>query len=201
MRSPRCAVLVLALVLFASLASAQVGSSTITGRVTDPSGAVVPKVSVSIVQIATNFTFTAVTNEDGLFRVPSLQPGAYRVTFEGAGFKRVVRDGVDLRTGDVMAVDVALQVGNVSESVEVTGAAPLLETETSATGAIVDGEVLHKLPLYQRYINTTLNLVPGLSMGGYGYGGDLGAYHLAGQRNGAIGIFEDALKDAEQSCR
>src|SRR5437762_8928725 len=98
MHSHRCCVIALALVLFASLASAQVGSSTITGRVTDPSGAVVPKVNVSIVLIATNFTFTAVTNEDGLFRVPSLQPGAYRVTFEGAGFKRVLRDGVDLRT-------------------------------------------------------------------------------------------------------
>src|SRR5437899_729670 len=112
MRSPRWVVSVLTVVLFASLASAQVGSSTITGRVTDPSGAVVPKVSVSIVQTDTNFTFTAVTNEDGLFRVPSLQPGAYRITFEGAGFKKVVREGVDLRAGDVLAVDTALQVGN-----------------------------------------------------------------------------------------
>jgi len=96
-------------------------------------------------------------------------------------------------------VDVQLQVGPVSDLVEVTGAAPLLETETSATGAVVEGETLHKLPLYQRYINTTLNLVPGLSMGGYGYGGSLGAYHLAGQRNGAIGIFEDGVNGNEQT--
>ncbi len=184
---------------FASLVNAQVGSSTITGRVTDPTGAVVPRVNVSIVQVDTNFQFTAVTNDDGLFRVPSLSPGTYRITFEGAGFKKVIREGVDLRAGDVLAVDTALQVGNITESVEVTGAAPLLETETSATGALVEGEVLHKLPLYQRYINTTLNLVPGLSMGGYGYGGDLGAYHLAGQRNGAIGIFEDGVNGNSQT--
>src|SRR4051812_15903642 len=105
----------LTLVLFATLASAQVGSSTISGRITDPTGAVVPRVNVSIVQTETNYQFTAVTNEDGLFRVPSLSPGTYRVTFEGAGFKKTVREGVDLRAGDVLAVDTMLQVGNVTE--------------------------------------------------------------------------------------
>src|SRR6266404_4008169 len=116
MLTPRRVVFALPLFFLASMANAQVGSSTISGRVTDPTGAVVPRVSVSIVQIDTNFQFTAVTNEDGLFRVPSLSPGSYRITFEGAGFKKVVREGVDLRAGDVLAVDTALQVGNVSES-------------------------------------------------------------------------------------
>ena len=199
MRLPRCYI-VLALVLFPSLASGQIGSSTITGRVTDSTGAVVPRVNISIVQGETNFQFVAVTNDDGLYRVPSLSPGTYRINFEAAGFKKLVRDGIELRAGDVLAVDVQLQVGAVTESVEVTGAAPLLETETSATGALVEGDTLHKLPLYQRYINTTLNLVPGLSMGGYGYGGSLGSYHLAGQRNGAIGIFEDGVNGNEQTA-
>ena len=199
MRSSRYCVFAISVSIFASLASAQVGSSTITGRVTDASGAVVPKVNISVVQTDTNFQFKALTNEDGLYRIPSLSPGSYRITFEAAGFKKTVREGVDLRTGDVLAVDAVMQVGNVSESVEVTGAAPLLETETSATGALVEGDTLHKLPLYQRYINSTLNLVPGLSMGGYGYGGDLGAYHLAGQRNGAIGIFEDGVNGNAQT--
>ncbi|HZT28724.1 MAG TPA: TonB-dependent receptor [Bryobacteraceae bacterium] len=199
MRLPGCWALGVAFVLFVGLASAQVGSSTITGRITDSTGAVIPKVSVSIVQTGTNYQFSAVTNEDGIYRVPSLSPGAYRISFEAAGFKKLVRDGIELRAGDVLAVDVALEVGAVTESVQVTGAAPLLETETSATGALVEGETLHKLPLYQRYINLTLNLVPGLSMGGYAYGGSLGSYHLAGQRNGAIGIFEDGVNGNEQT--
>src|SRR5262249_17958011 len=114
---------------------AQVGSSTISGRVVDATGAVVPNVNVSAVQVATHFTFNALTNSDGLYRIPSLQPGQYRVTFEAAGFKKVVRDAVDLRTGDNLAVDMELQVGSVSESVEVTGTTQLLETETSATGS------------------------------------------------------------------
>ena len=187
-----------AVVLWGSVALAQVGSSTISGRVVDGTGAVVPNVSVSAVQVTTNFTFKAVTNADGLYRIPSLAPGAYRVTFEAAGFKKTVRDDVDLRTGDNLAVDVALQVGSVSEAIEVTGTTPLLETETSATGSLVEGETLKKLPLYQRYVNSTLNLVPGMTMGGYGYGGDFGAFHIAGQRNSTIGLFEDGVNANEQ---
>jgi hypothetical protein len=75
---------------------------------------------------------------------------------------------------------------------------PLLETETSATGAVMEGEVLYRLPLYQRYINSTLNLVPGMTTQGYAYGGSLGSYHLAGQRNGSIGIFEDGVNGNDQ---
>lgn len=176
-----------------SMGMAQIGTATIAGRVTDPSGAVIAGVNVTVVQTATNFQFTAVTNNEGLFRVQSLQPGAYRITLEAAGFKRVVRDNVDLRTGDTLPVDVALEVGNVTEAVEVTAQTQLLETETSAVGTVMEGQTLYKLPLYQRYINSTLNLVPGMTTAGYAYGGDLGAYHLAGQRNGAISISEDGV--------
>ena len=185
-------------VLSATSAYAQIGTSTMTGRVTDTSGAVIPRVNVTVVQTTTNFTFNAVTNEEGLWRVLSLSPGSYRVTFEADGFKKTVREGIDLRTGDTLAVDVVLQVGNIAESVQVTSEAPLLETETSATGAVVEGDYLYKLPLYQRYVNSTLNLTPGMSAGGYAYGGDLGAYHLAGQRSGAIGIFEDGVNANDQ---
>ena len=63
----------------------------------------------------------AVTNPEGLYRVQSLQPGPYRLTFESAGFKKGVRDDIELRTGETLAIDMSLQVGNVTESVEVTG--------------------------------------------------------------------------------
>jgi hypothetical protein len=185
-------------VLFCCAAYSQIGVATITGRVTDQTGAVVPGVTVTIVQSGTNFRYVAVTNEEGIYRVPSLSPGTYTVTFEGKGFKRAVNENVELRTGDVLAVDAVMQVGNVSESIQVTGEAPLLETETSATGTVVSGNVLYEMPLYQRYINSTLHLVPGLSAGGYAYGGDLGAYHLAGQRSGAIGVFEDGVNANDQ---
>jgi len=178
----------------------QIGTSTITGRVSDSTGAVVPGVNVSVVQTTTNFTFNSLTNAEGLFRVLSLNPGSYRVTFEAQGFKKFVRDNVELRTGDTLAVDAVLQVGNVSESIEVSGSGALLETETSATGTVMSGSVLYDMPLYQRYINSTLNLVPGMSSGGFAYGGSLGSYHLAGLRSGAIGIFEDGVNGNDQQA-
>src|SRR5262249_8846997 len=125
-------------IFWGSSVHAQVGSSTISGRVTDATVAVVPNVSVAAVHLSTTFTFNALTNTGALYRIPSLQSGQYRVTFEAAGFKKLVRYDVDLRAGDTLAVDVSLQVGNVSESVEVKGTTALLETETSATGAVVE---------------------------------------------------------------
>ena len=154
---------------------------------------------ITVVQLSTNFTSSGATNNDGIYRILSLQPGQYRVTLEGSGFKKA-NETVELRTGDTLAVDVALQVGSLSESVEVTGASALLETETSATGSVVTGQVLYDLPLYQRFVNSTLNLVPGMTTGGYAYGGSLGSYHLAGQRAGAIGIFEDGVNGNDQGA-
>ena len=193
-----CASFLIVCLLTAFPVLAQIGTSTITGRVTDSTDAVVPGAAVTVVHTGTNFTFNATTNNDGLYRVLSLNPGMYRITAEAQGFKKTVRDEVELRTGDTLAVDFALQVGNVSESVEVSGVASLLETETSATGTLVSGTVLYDMPLYQRYVNSTMNLVPGMTSGGYAYGGDLGSYHLAGQRSGAIGIFEDGVNGNDQ---
>ena len=192
-----CCVLALIIAL-SSTGLAQIGTSTITGRVTDPSGSVVPNVTITVTQELTNFTFSATSNNEGLYRVQSLQPGKYKIVFELAGFKKLVRDNIDLRVGDTLAVDGQLQVGEVGESIEVTAQAQLLETETSASGAVVEGDFLYKMPLYQRYINSTLNIIPGMTTGGYAYGGDLGSYHLAGQRNGAIGIFEDGVVGNDQ---
>jgi len=97
MRLLHCYVFLLALANLASLTNAQVGSSTISGRVTDSTWSVVPRVNISILQAETNFQFTTVTNEEGLYRVPSLSPGTYRISFEAAGFKKLVRDGIELR--------------------------------------------------------------------------------------------------------
>jgi hypothetical protein len=187
--------------MVAVAAMAQIGTSTMTGRVTDASGAVVPNTTITVVQKSTNFTFTSTTNDEGIFRVLSLQPGLYRVTFEAAGFKKAIREDIELRTGDTLAVDMAMTVGQVTDAVEVSaGAGQLLETETSATGTVMSGKVLYDMPLYQRFVNSTMNLVPGMTTGGYAYGGGLGAYHLAGQRAGAIGIFEDGVNGNDQGA-
>lgn len=182
-----------------SPAAAQIGAATITGRVMDPTGAMVPNVNVLIVNTETNFQFSTATNSEGLFRVQSLQPGRYRINFEAAGFKRLVRENVELRTGDTLPVDVSLEVGTVAESVEIKASVPLLETETSATGTVVEGNFLYKMPLYQRWVNAALFLVPGMTEGGYAGPYTLSAFHIAGQRNGAIGFFEDGVIANDQT--
>src|SRR5262245_44288372 len=120
MQPRRIAVLCALASIFISTVSAQVDTGTITGRVIDPTGAAIAVVQVSLVQIETNFRFTAATNSEGIYRVQSLQPGTYRVTFEASGFKRGVQDAIALRVGDVRLVDATMEVGAVTESVEVT---------------------------------------------------------------------------------
>ena len=151
-----------------------------------------------VVKKDTNFTFNATTNEDGLYRVVSLQPGMYRVTVEAGGFKKAVLDDVALRTGDTLAVDVAMQVGQLTESSKSRARAAARNRNFLHRNRDERQRVLYDMPLYQRYINSTLNLVPGMTSGGYAYGGDLGSYHLAGQRSGAIGIFEDGVNGNDQ---
>jgi hypothetical protein len=101
--------------LFASTASAQISTATITGTVTDSSGASVAGVKVSVVETTTNFESLSETNVDGIYRVQSLQPGTYDISFEAAGFKHLVQKGLLLRVGDTLPVDARLEIGQLTE--------------------------------------------------------------------------------------
>ncbi len=176
-----------------SLAYAQIDTATISGTVSDPSGAMIVDAKVVVTNTATNFTTNVATNADGLFRVQSLRPGAYRVEIMAAGFRRSVRDGVEVRGGDVAALNVKLELGNLTETVQVSGSAALLETETSSTGTVLKGEYFAKLPLYQRDSRNSFYLTPGVTYSGNGYAGGLGGFHIAGMRDNEIGQFEDGM--------
>ncbi|MDP2997868.1 MAG: TonB-dependent receptor [Bryobacterales bacterium] len=178
-------------------AFAQLSTSTMMGRVTDSSGAVIPGVSVAVVNTATNFKYSAETNAEGMFRVLSLLPGNYKVTFEAGGFKRLVRD-TDIRTGETLPINATLEVGAVTESIEVSGRQQLLETETSSTGSVVEGQMIYDMPIYQRWTASTFQMVPGMQQQGGAWGGSLGSYHVAGQRSSAIGFFEDGVMAQDQ---
>src|SRR3954454_18471966 len=183
-----------ALFLFMCLgfqAAAQISTATITGTVTDPTGSAVAGVKVRVVETSMNFESRSETNADGIFRIQSLQPGTYDVTFEAPGFKRLAQTGLLLKVGDVMPVEAILQLGQVNEQVEVSSKGTLLETETSSTGTVTEGETLYKMPLYQRYVLNTLNLSPGVTMSGYAYGGSLSGFNVAGLRSTGTTVFED----------
>jgi hypothetical protein len=91
-------------------AVAQIDTATITGRVTGPGGSIVPNVQIAVLQNGTNFNFRAVTNAEGIYRIQSLQPGTYKITYQARGFKELVQSNIALRTGDVLPVDVSLEV-------------------------------------------------------------------------------------------
>jgi hypothetical protein len=172
---------------------AQISTGTITGTVTDPQGAPVAEVKVLVVETNTNFQARSQTNAEGIYRIQSLQPGSYTVTFEASGFKTLVQSGLQLQVGQVLPVDGALQLGQVTEQVEVTGQAALLETETSSTSTVTEGDTLYKMPLYQRYVLNALNISPNVTMNGYSYGGSLGGFNVAGLRSSGTTVFEDGV--------
>src|SRR6478672_10024185 len=126
------------------------GAATIVGNVTDTSGAVVPGAKVTVINTETNFRFERVTNQEKYYYVPYLRPGIYNVTIEAVGFKRYVRDRIELRTNDQPRIDANLEVGTRAESVEVQGQTPVLETETSVAGGVLGGSIVVQISLLQK---------------------------------------------------
>lgn len=151
---------VLAAFLLVLPAFAQTGQ--ITGRVTDQAGAVVPGVNVTVTETSTNVARSVQTNTDGYYTVPALLPGPYSVQLEHAGFKPVTRTGLQLEVGQVIRLDITLEIGSVNEQVEVTAQAPLLETETHSSGQVVGSREVTRLPLLGRDAYALGGLVPGV---------------------------------------
>ncbi len=116
----------------------QVVSATLLGTVTDASGAVVPNAKVTITETQTSVVHTEQTNASGNYIVPNLPPGVYAVTVEATGFKKESRRDIALRVDTNTRVDVQLQPGSMTETVEVTGAPPMLQTDSASTGQTIE---------------------------------------------------------------
>src|ERR1017187_8934121 len=139
-------ILVVSLVSIASSSYAQVATGRITGRVTDPSGALVAGAAVKTVNIATNVEVSTKTTSEGIFDVMNLIPGQYKLEIDMAGFKHLSQGPIELRVEDVLTITVALQVGAQTESVTVTSAAPLLDTSETVIGTVTDERRIDDLP-------------------------------------------------------
>ncbi len=136
-----------AIPLFAVVLLAQNPYGRITGRITDPQGALIPGVSIRAVNADTNAATAAVSNAAGNYEIPNLIPGSYRVVAQLEGFKRVERGPLELRVGDILNIDLQLELGAVSESVTVTAEAPLLESTTASLGQVADNRRILDLPM------------------------------------------------------
>jgi hypothetical protein len=134
------------LTLHLGVAGAQEARGTITGTVRDATTGVLPGALVTITNTAMGTTVPVVTNESGLFQVPYLIPGTYQMTVELSGFKKYVRERIDVRVNDRLELDVVLEIGQAEETVTVTAGSPLLETTSASLGTVVDARRVAELP-------------------------------------------------------
>jgi hypothetical protein len=149
------------LLLLLSIPALAQNRGTITGRVTDESGAIIPGVSITILNINTGSRREAVTNETGTYTIELLPVGDYRIEAELPGFKRAVRSGITLNVDQTARIEFALSVGDVSENVEVSAEAPLVQTDDSALGVTMADRKIVDLPLNGRDFSALTYMIPG----------------------------------------
>ena len=169
MRCFRFAYTICALVcVFAGLAHSQAVSVTVLGTVTDSTGSIVPKAKVTATEVDTSVSRSTTTNESGNYSFSNLAPGRYSVTVEAAGFKKETQSAVEALLDTTTRVDIRLEPGAVTESVEVTGAPPPLQTDRADTSVQIQTVETANLPLgTNRNFQNLLNLVPGTTPATY----------------------------------
>ena len=148
------------LILSVHPSKAQSTFGTVVGNVTDPTGAALAGTQVTLTNLGTNEKRTEITNGDGFYQFVNVIPGQYTVESSKAGFKRVLRSGVTVETQSTAKIDLALQLGDVTQTVEVTAQTPLLAPESSSLGQVIDERKTDELPLNGRNPLNLVALVP-----------------------------------------
>lgn len=146
--------------VFSPSLSGQTTYGTVTGTITDPTAAAVGGAQVTLTNVGTTEKRVQSTGSDGLYSFVNLIPGKYRIDVEKSGFKRTSNPEVIVEVGQTARIDIVLQVGEVTQSVEVTGATPLLQPETSSLGQVVEQRKANELPLNGRNVFNLISLAP-----------------------------------------
>ncbi len=156
----------LLLCLSAAMLFGQARNGTLLGTITDASGAVMANAKVVITETNTNVARTSQTTESGYYAAPDLPPGIYSVVVEAAGFKKAIRNNVQIQVNSTVRVDLQLQPGNITESIDVVAELPVLQTDRTDTGRKMETREISSLPLsFNRNFQSLLNLVPGTTRG------------------------------------
>jgi len=178
---------------------AQAFRATITGRVTDESGAVVPRVRITVTNVGTNESRTVETNDTGDYTVPQLAPGDYTLTAEMVGFKKVVQRFV-LETGQDARTDISLKAGAVTEQVEVTAVTPVVSSEDASLGNVVDQKKIVELPLNGRDYLQLAQLQPNVFAPAQNSTlGFRGGFNVAGNSEVANNYIKDGIDNNDET--
>jgi hypothetical protein len=159
-------------------------TAVISGRVTDFNNAVIPGASVDANNIDTNVTSSTVTNSEGLFVIPNLPPGRYRIFVHKDGFQTVVKPDVILHVQDVLSLSFSMQLGSITQSVTIEGGAPLIQKESAVVGTVVDRQFVENLPLNGRSFQSLIALTPGVVLTKSSFS-EQGQFSVNGQRANA----------------
>ncbi|PYX53523.1 MAG: hypothetical protein DMG76_25295 [Acidobacteria bacterium] len=154
---------VLLLILTASIGFAQVDTGSLVGSVKDASGALLPNVSVTATNVDTGVHTAVKSDVNGNYVITPLHIGRYSVSIESTGFRKEIRNDIVLDVQQTIRLDFALQVGSVAQTIEVSGAAPLLETESASLGDVVTSQTVELLPLNGRRYTDLAELTSGVS--------------------------------------
>src|SRR5439155_15001996 len=149
--------------LIPATALGQAYSGSLTGIIKDPSGAVVPGAAVKMTDANKGYSLDVTSDESGRYLLRSIPPGTYRLSIVASGFRAYVQQGIVLDVGQNASIDVTLQLGEQSNTVEVSGEAPLLQTEDAVTGQTINRTFANDLPLIGRYIMDLVYLTPGIT--------------------------------------
>jgi hypothetical protein len=156
-----CLGLLFGICMLAKVASSQESRATLTGTITDPQGAVLPGAKIDVKNAQTNVASSTVANSTGLYALPSLNPGVYDVTVSASSFKTAVQNNVNLQVGGRLELNFKLELGSISETVEVTGMTPMLETATASQGTVINQDAITSLPMLNNNVFTLMKLTVG----------------------------------------
>ena len=198
-------ILALAIIFVLGASQAAVGqgaTASIVGRVSDSSGAVLPGVTITATNEGTGLRREAITNESGNYTIPLLPIGAYTAESQLSGFRTEIRRGVVLNVDARVRLDLTLQVGQMTENVQVTGESPLVQTEDSAVGFVVDNKKIVELPLNGRKFEQLVQLVPGAVQAAEGsLNANRGLFSIAGQPEVSSSFLLDGVDNIDPVVR
>ena len=155
--------IVLAIIVSAAAAYAQTQTATVRGVVKDKSGAVIPDVVVTLLHTDQNRPWRSSTNAEGEYLFVQIPASNYSLTVEANGFKKYHQSGIVLEVAQVVSLDVALEIGAATDTIEVTSQAPLLDTASSTLDAVVNNKTTEALPLNGRNVLQLVALTPGIN--------------------------------------
>ncbi len=179
--------------------SAQVSSAELSGTVIDATNAAVPGAKVTATNSATNVAHDSVSDATGNYLIPLLQPGDYVITAEAKGFKKLVQKGLTLQINQQAQLNLQLQLGQVTEEIQVTAQAPLLQSEASSLGTVVSEKLVNQLPLNGRNFIQLAILSPGVTGVGFGAGGTIMSGTRPDDRRPGTEIFSNGNREGSNN--